>query len=124
MGKWSKYSFIINEGVEFECSETPINTKLKQPVKQEPTGNMEAFTSGPELSSRPSTPTLGPDNPWPWCPCYWDKLDCSTGVRYSMKLVSRETDCQRSGFLFSRNQGFQPHQLSHIWIQKTGSMFG
>lgn len=41
-----------------------------------------------------------------------------------MKLVSREKDCQRSGFLFSRNQGFQPHQLSHIWIQKTGNMFG
>lgn len=67
---------------ESECSETPINTKLKQPVKQEPTGNMEVFTSGPEIPPRPSTPPLVQITHWPWCPCYWDKLDCGTGVRY------------------------------------------
>lgn len=30
-----------------------------------------------------------------------------------MKLVSRETNCQRSGYLSSRKQGFQPHTNYH-----------
>lgn len=32
-------------------------------------------------------PPLVQITPWSRCPCYWDKLDCGTGVRYSMKLV-------------------------------------
>lgn len=30
-----------------------------------------------------------------------------------MKLVSRETSCQRSGYLSSGSQGFQPHTNYH-----------
>lgn len=57
--------------------------KLKQPVEQEPTGNMEVFTSGLEPPSRPSTPTFGPDNPL----ALVSPLRGQTGLWYRSQVV-------------------------------------
>lgn len=84
----------------------------------------EVFTSEPELPPSPSTPTCGPDSPLALVSLR-PGLDCYTGLRYSMRLVSREMDCQRSGYppgtkdfnLTPTNTHLETEKRQNVWLK-------
>lgn len=74
---------------------------------------MEVFTSGPELPSRPSTPTFGPDNPLALVSLLLGQtgLQCRSQVVYEAGVEGNRLSEVRFSVL--RNQGFQPHTSDH-----------
>lgn len=84
---------------------TPIDTKLGQLVKQQPTGNTEMRYSCLSQSYHLGLPPpFGPDSPL----ALVSLLPGQTGLFYRSR-VSRETDSE------VRNQGFQSHTNYHTF---------